>query len=77
MLGTALARRRQLTRRALSTARARVGRLIRYPWGRAAAGSRRRGRSSMAELQSSKLTVRVRFPSPALLVPAQVRAYFF
>jgi hypothetical protein len=31
-----------------------------------------RGRSSMAEPQSSKLMVRVRFPSPALSVPAQV-----
>jgi hypothetical protein len=34
------------------------------PAGRATSG--RRGRSSMAELQSSKLTVRVRFPSAAL-----------
>jgi hypothetical protein len=32
-----------------------------------------RGRSSMAELQSSKLTVRVRFPSPALEVFADQR----
>src|SRR5690606_25137074 len=30
-----------------------------------AAAKRPRGRSSMVELQSSKLTVRVRFPSPA------------
>jgi hypothetical protein len=33
-----------------------------------------RGRSSMAELQSSKLTVRVRFPSAALAIQTQVRA---
>src|SRR6185437_6592797 len=31
------------------------------------------GRSSMVELQPSKLVMRVRFPSPALVIPAQVR----
>jgi hypothetical protein len=33
----------------------------------------RRGRSSMVEPQPSKLVMRVRFPSPALTVTAQVK----
>src|ERR1700684_1564768 len=36
----------------------------------------RRGRSSMVEPQPSKLVMRVRFPSPALIVPVQVRGSF-
>src|SRR6266566_5932053 len=36
-------------------------------------GRQARGRSSMAEPQPSKLVMRVRFPSPALTVPPQVK----
>jgi hypothetical protein len=49
---------------------------VRYPRsGLAGLGQARllRGRSSMAEPQPSKLVMRVRFPSPALTAPAQVK----